>query len=202
MNEPAIQGGGLLSVRKLMVLLTCTTVVSLANVAEAEIVWEWSFQNDGQPPGTEAGRFLTDGDLAGNAAPAATYNVLDFEVIQSDFGNPIGSLLGGQYNEGVQPGTGFIWDGAIDTQWFRSGGAATNGANYFPTTRGSPVGTYTFDPGFYNVEGGPNSTVLTLGPIPDASPVPVVSTVGLGIMVALLLAGGAIVLTRRQPQAA
>ena len=202
MNELAIQGGGLLSVRMLMVLLTCTTVVSLANVAEAEIVWAWSFKNEGQPCGTEAGRFVTDGDLGGNAAPAATYNVLDFEVIRSDFGNAIGSLLGGQYNEGVQPGTGFVWDGAIDTQWFRSGGAATNGANYFPTTRGSPVGTYTFDPGFYNVEGGPNSTVLTLVPIPGTDPVPAVSTVGLGIMVALLLAGGAIVVTRRQRQAA
>ena len=61
-------------------LLTCMTALSLANVAEADIVWEWSFQEQGD---VEAGRFLTDGDLIGNAAPAATYNVLDFEVTHS-----------------------------------------------------------------------------------------------------------------------
>ncbi|MCH7814154.1 MAG: PEP-CTERM sorting domain-containing protein [Planctomycetes bacterium] len=167
MNQLSILGGGFLSVRMLTVLLTCTTVVSLANVAEANIVWEWSFTDQGRPPGTEAGRFLTDGNLAGNAAPAATYNVIDFEVIQSDYGNPIGSILGGQYNEGNQPGTGFDWDGAADTLWFRAGGTLTNGANYYPTTRGSPPGTYLFFPGSYSVETGPSSTTLTLVPIPE-----------------------------------
>ena len=47
-----------------------------------------------------------------------------------------------------------------------------------------------------------SSASWTLTVFPDAGPVPAVSTVGLGIMVVLLLAGGAVVLHRRQRLAA
>lgn len=96
------------------------------SAAYAQIVWDWSFD-------TEAGTFTTNGSLVGGSAPAATYDISEFVVTSSVVPGALGSLSGGEYHEGAQPGQGFIWDGADPTQFFRDGGNFTNGSDYFLT---------------------------------------------------------------------
>lgn len=122
-------------------LLSCAAGALFASSSVADIQWSWAF-------GSEAGYFITDGNLVGGVAPPAQYNVLDFAVTQSfDPGN-IGSISGGELDEGSQPGTGFTWDGSADTEWFRAGGFYTNGANYYSNVT---IQRYLFFPGFYVV---------------------------------------------------
>lgn len=119
-------------------------VFAAAPNVEAEILWNWSW-------GQEAGEFLTDGVLVGGVAPPGTYNILDFRVTGTGlgaFGAVVGSISGGDYDEGSQPGQGFTWDGTADTQWFRNGGLFTNGSNFYPTSAAGSE-KYTFALGFY-----------------------------------------------------
>jgi len=108
-------------------------------VASADITWTWSF-------GTESAIFLTNGELnVGGIAPAGPYTLLDFEVTESVDSNLIGSLSGGEYME-LDPGQGFLWDGAVDTQWMRRGGFYSDGANFSSTVADR---RYFFDDGGY-----------------------------------------------------
>jgi uncharacterized protein YhjY with autotransporter beta-barrel domain len=111
----------------LAAILTLLPVLGvLPEAARGDVIWDWSFA------GSEQGRFRTDGSLAGGVAPAGTYTVLDFEVTGSAFA-PLGSIGAGDYDEGAQPGNGFLWDGSAPTQFFRDGGLATNGSNFYST---------------------------------------------------------------------
>ena len=132
---------------------TLTLVVICGAPASATIVWDWSF-------GTEAGQFVTDGNLVGNLAPADRYTVSDFILLQSAF-VPLGSISGGQFDEGAQPGTGFDWDGSAPTLFFRAGGGLTNGANYFSNFSDS---FYVFDTTEALLRDGQNETLLVSGP--------------------------------------
>ncbi len=115
-----------------------------ADLGQAQVQWDWSW-------GSEAGYFITDGSAPNGVAPAGTYNVLDFAVTASSRPGLIGSMSGGGYNEGTQPGTGFTWDGSSDTQWFRSGGTYTNGTNYYSAGAFGQSYRYLFYPGFYEL---------------------------------------------------
>jgi len=151
---------------------TLITIGSLAGGANAAILWQWSFLG-------EAGTLLTDGTLVGSSAEAGTYNVIDFSITQTATTIPLGSISGGQWNEGSQPGTGFVWDGSIDTEWFRDGGNFTNGAGYFPETVIFPTvgferiafspGNYTIDNLFTNTNLASSNT-LTLVPVTVPEP--------------------------------
>lgn len=142
----------------------------LAGSVDAAILWQWSF-------GTEAGTVLTEGDLVGGAAPAGTYNVTNFSVTQSGIGLPLGSITEGQWNEGSQPGTGFVWDGSSDTQWFRGsdpGPPLTNGTNYYPSgSAGSDFDRVLFFPGTYRADfNGSSASGTSLNLAPNAVPEP------------------------------
>jgi hypothetical protein len=100
--------------RAVIAAATLTLVLMCGSQASATIIWDWSF-------GTEAGQFVTDGNLVGHFAPADRYTVSDFILLQSAFLLP-GSISGGQFDEGTQPGNGFDWDGSAPTLFFRSGG--------------------------------------------------------------------------------
>jgi len=148
---------------------TLITFGFLSGGANAAILWQWSF--DG-----EAGTFLTDGTLVGGSAVAGTYNVTDFSITQTAATIPLGSISGGQWNEGAQSGTGFAWDGSTDTEWFRAAGAFTNGANYFPSVGFERI---SFFPGDYSVDNllsssnlaSSNSLTLVPGAVPEPSSV-------------------------------
>lgn len=95
-----------------------------ATRAEAALTWNWSFGG-----GAEAGTFSTNGttaDLAG--AFDFTINPATVAVTASDFA-PM--LIGATFDEGAQPGNGFLWDGTAATQFYRSGGTLTNGSNFY-----------------------------------------------------------------------
>ncbi len=122
-------------------LLTSLCVCTVE--AQASIVWKWSWKG-------EAGQFVTDGALAEGSAPAGTYSILDFSVTNTALGASgavVGSISGGEYDEGSQPGQGFFWDGRAVTQWFRDGGVLTNGANLYVS--GSGDTRYLFEIGLY-----------------------------------------------------
>ncbi len=155
------------------------TLGPLSGTANAAITWNWSFNG-------EAGTFVTDGDLSGGSALPGVYQVTDFSVNQSAVGAPLGSMSGGGWNEGSQPGTGFTWDGSTDTQWFRNGGSLTNGANYFSADATTRVA---FFPGSYKVADGPDdntyssSSTLNLAPaaVPEPSSLMLLSLCGLAL---------------------
>lgn len=139
----------------------------------AQITWNWSF-------GSESGIFTTDGNLVGGLAPADTYNIDEFAVTSTAIGVP-GSLSGGEYHEGAQPGQGFIWDGMAPTQFFRDGGNFTNGAVYFwtgtdyrwifiPTTEGDSF-----------IENESLNTRPVVGPLTLAPVIPEPSTLTLAV---------------------
>jgi hypothetical protein len=90
----------------------------------AGVIWNWSFG------GTEAGTFTTSGSLA-DTVGSGTHNfgITDFSVTAST----LPGLIGRPYNEGSQPGTGFIWDKGLtrSVEFYRDGGAFTNGSNLY-----------------------------------------------------------------------
>ncbi|MEQ8767859.1 MAG: hypothetical protein RL885_28405 [Planctomycetota bacterium] len=111
------------------------------NVLHADVLWYWSFN-------TESGTLLTDGQAPQQGtAPAGTYNVIAFQVTSSRFAGNVGAT----YTEGSQPGSGFIWDGSKDTQWFRAGGHFTNGTNFY---RSGTDFRYGFSPENYKLMNG------------------------------------------------
>lgn len=163
-------------------LLTMAATLSTASLASADITWDWSWNS-------EAGQFITTGDLVGNAAPAATYTILDFTVTQTGNGMPIGSLSGGEYAVFQAP-QWFDWDGATATTWYRANGTQSNGSNF------AAVGvsaTYLFSPGSYSIYDPNNSqdnldssSTLAMSPVPEPT------------SIALLSLGGLIVARRRR----
>ena len=170
---------------------TLTLVVTCGSPANATIIWDWSF-------GTEAGQFVTDGNLVGNFAPPDRYTVSDFILLQSSF-VPLGSISGGQFDEGTQPGTGFDWDGSAPTLFFRAGGALTNGANYFSNLSASFHGFGPTQAIVVSFEGDEGDETLVSGPLTLAPVAVAVPEPSSGV---LLLVGGAVAgLARRMIRA-
>jgi hypothetical protein len=103
------------------VACAAVALILAAAPAQANITWEWSFQS-------EAGTFVTNGDLIGGLAPAGSYTLdpTTFTVLTSS----VPSLLGAGYTETYSP-QGLVWDGSAVTQLWRDGGTYTNGANLF-----------------------------------------------------------------------
>lgn len=92
-------------------------ILTFAFNCEALIMWNWEFD-------TEAGQFITDGDLVGGIASAGNYQLVDFIVDTSYDTRLLGSLIEGDYQDGAfgtnQPYT-FNWDGSQVTLWEHSG---------------------------------------------------------------------------------
>ncbi|NRF66297.1 PEP-CTERM sorting domain-containing protein [Aquincola sp. S2] len=94
-------------------ILALAALAAIAQSAQADIVWNWSFAG-------ETGQFVTDGTGGG----AGTYNVIDFSVTSSAVGGTLGSLLGGQYTDGqfvTDMPYSFVYNGSAVTQWLHSG---------------------------------------------------------------------------------
>lgn len=74
--------------------------------------------------GTEAGTFVTDGNLDGMGnAPSARYTFADVTITASQVPSLVGdSLSNGGLTLGVQPTNGFDWNGSAPTLWFHSSG--------------------------------------------------------------------------------
>lgn len=115
------------------VMFTILVLVVLSSTAQAGIEWNWI--NAGT--GTEKGTFITDGAMVSGAAPAGTYTIIDFTLNETAYALPLGSMSDGTYFL-TQPDTGFDWDGAAPTVFWRLSGTYTNGTNFFVT---APVGT-------------------------------------------------------------
>jgi hypothetical protein len=138
-------------------------VLAFPKSGSAEVIWDWSFA------GTEAGTFTTNGTLA-DAAGSFNFTITNFTVTAST----ITSLIGSGYTEN-QPSQGFLWDGTVPTQFYRSSGSLTNGSNFFVS---SPAYIYGFfadsstatggleDPSESTVVG---SAALTLTAVPEPS---------------------------------
>jgi hypothetical protein len=146
-----------------MVWLIGVGVLAFPRSGSAEVIWEWSFA------GTEAGTFTTNGTLA-DAAGSFNFTITNFTVTAST----ITSLIGSGYNE-TQPMQGFLWDGTVPTQFYRSSGSFTNGSNFFVS---SPAYIYMFVASSGTATGGledPNespvvgSAALTLTAVPEPS---------------------------------
>jgi len=153
--------------RPLRLLSTLAFLSLLGGTSVADIQWDWAFA-------TEAGYFITDGDLVGGAAPPATYNLIDFGVTQSVDPGAIGTMSSGFYSEGNQPGTGFVWDGTSDTMWFRSNGTWTNGTNLYKTPAYTDL-QYLFEVNYYKLRDSnfvdlAFSTTLSLAPVGQGAP--------------------------------
>ena len=97
------------------IALAATTLV-LSTSANASIVWDWSFAS-------EAGQFITDGDLNAGVANAGTYNFIDFSVTSSSTGGEIGSFSNGDYQTEYSTDIplSFDWNGSHVTAWNHSG---------------------------------------------------------------------------------
>jgi hypothetical protein len=142
--------------------------VGLAETKPAQaLTWNWSFNG-----GAEAGTFDTNGTLADTAgAFNFIVDINTFTLTSSTFAP---SLVGATFNEGAQPGTGFLWNGTTATQFYRSGGDLINGSNYFSAPYavlfgiiGSPVARITDNSTSQNT----GFQALTLTPV-AATPVP------------------------------
>ncbi|RCU45277.1 PEP-CTERM sorting domain-containing protein [Corallincola luteus] len=98
---------------KLAKIFGVLALSAAAHSAQADVIWDWSF-------GGEAGQFVTDGVAAG----AGTFTLIDFTVTSSAAGGTLGSLVGGDYQDG-QFSTlldySFDYDGAAVTTWNHSG---------------------------------------------------------------------------------
>ena len=117
----------------------------LARPAAGNILWSWSF-------GTEAGTFVTDGDLVGGIAPPGTYTLdpSTFSVTASF----VGACIGGSYDEGPQPSQWFDWDGTAPTRFYRANGLYDNGTNMYLL----PTGEYRYT--LYAVGGPPGGLLV------------------------------------------
>ena len=99
---------------------------------EPSLVWVWSFD-------TELGLFVTDGTMD-DAAGFFDFDIYEVKVL--------GSVLPSMFNEQFiefQAFQGFSWDGLAPTQFYRSDGNFTNGANFF--TLAGPNYGFTAVPG-------------------------------------------------------
>ena len=105
--------------------LACLGALVAAGSANGSVVWTWSFNG-----GAEAGTVTTNGTLADLAGP---FNFLvipsTIDVTASTMAPSLVSQT--NFDEGTQPGTGWLWDGSEITQIYRSGGTFTNGLNWY-----------------------------------------------------------------------
>ena len=129
------------------------------------LIWDWSFA------GTEAGTFTTNGTVA-DAAGSFNFTITNFTVTSS----AITSLIGSGYTE-TQPPQGFLWDGTVPTQFYRSSGSFTNGSNFFVSSPAYVYGFYTSSGTALGVLEDPNESpavsaaalTLTVAPVPEPS---------------------------------
>lgn len=103
--------------RAIILFLVLGVITTLSNTAEATIIWDWSFDT------TEAGQFLTTGDLIGGTAASGNYKLLDFSVSSTALGsNYIGGLSDGTWDYfGAAPPFELVWDGTAVNEWKNSG---------------------------------------------------------------------------------
>ena len=161
-------------------------VLVIPSRANATLIWDWSFA------GTEAGTFTTNGTFA-NAAGSFNFTITNFTVTSST----ITSLIGSGYTE-TQPPQGFLWDGTVPTQFYRSSGSFTNGSNFFVSSPAYVYGFYTSSGTALGVLEDPNenpvvsAAALTLNPVAVPEP----STCAMAL--AGLACGGSVVFRRRR----
>jgi hypothetical protein len=121
-------------------IFTIICLFTLTHNSHANVYWQWSFD-------TESGYFITDGVFS-DTLSNANFQFLSFHVTQSVLpGN-----VGGTYVES-QPTQGFIWNGTVSTQFYRSSGGSTNGSNFFLDgvdlvygLQAPPIATFLKDP--------------------------------------------------------
>lgn len=99
-------------------ILILIVLISVSSITKANVIWLWKFD-------TESGFILTDGDFS-DTQGAASFNILSFQVRNSQFPQNIGA----NYIE-TQPVQGFLWDGDVPVEFFRMNGTFTNGSNFF-----------------------------------------------------------------------
>jgi len=137
-------------------------VLAFPKSGSAEVIWDWSFA------GTEAGTFTTNGTLA-NAAGSFDFTITNFTVTSST----ITSLIGSGYTEN-QPLQGFLWNGTVPTQFYRSSGSFTNGSNFSVSSPAYTYGFYTLGTAFGflddpNESPAVSAAALTLTAVPEPS---------------------------------
>ncbi|NET40865.1 hypothetical protein [Okeania sp. SIO2B3] len=106
-----------------MAFLGAISALSTNSVAQAAILWDWSFG------GTETVRSTTDGDIS-DLGSANTFIFTDFEVLASMESSLVGADFINDPLTIIQGQQGFVWDGSQITQLFRNGSAFTNGTNF------------------------------------------------------------------------
>jgi hypothetical protein len=179
---------------QLLACAACIAALLTANTASATL-WNWSFN-----AGAEAGFFETNGTFADTAGP---FNfVIDAGTVQLTASSLVPTAIGDTFGEGAQPGNGFLWDGTTATQFYRDGGALTNGANLYSTDEPYRVTFHvsgTMVGGAFQDPLGPNTgfSQLTLTPVAQNASVPEPASLG---VLAAALAG--LAFARRRPGAA
>jgi hypothetical protein len=139
-----------------MFLLVLALIFSLTSESRATVIWDWSFD-------TEAGQFITTGNLTGTSLAAGTYQLLDFSVSVTALGpNYIGSMSGGQwdyyYSEQALPSYQLIWDGTAVSEWQNSG-TTSYPTWHFTNSSGAGIKVYYFGvavENFWYTGGDPN----------------------------------------------
>ncbi|NER06173.1 MAG: hypothetical protein F6K17_28100 [Okeania sp. SIO3C4] len=156
---------------KSLAFLGTISALSATSVAQAAILWDWSFN------GTETVRFTTDGNFA-DLASANTFNIIDFQVLASI--EP--SVVGADFinDPATNSQQGFIWNGSQITQVFRGGSNILHFVHYdwqyvfSLSPNRSILGGHFFDPSFIEDAFDPTpSAPTTSGPNPQPAPEPV-----------------------------
>lgn len=113
-----------------------------------QITWIWMDADTQQQKGT----FVTNGNLVNGVAPAGTYTISDFTVTNTTTSLPTtGSFVSGEWTNG-QPTLGFIWDGTIPTEFWRSSGQYTNGFGISRNNRSTDISDYIlFDVNYFSI---------------------------------------------------
>ena len=113
-------------------LISTAALVLLAPaVANATIIWDWSFDNT-------SGQFITTGS---DASVAGTYTLLDFSVTASDVAT-VGSLSLGDYAYGpfsTNDPFSMVWDGGQVIDWLHSGNNSFDWWAFDETSTGNDI---------------------------------------------------------------
>ncbi len=99
------------TIKKLAIAITALAL--MPSMAQADIIWDWSFANT-------SGQFITDGDDPTNPG---IFTLIDFSVTASDVAT-LGSLSGGEYaSDGFATTQPYAvhWDGNAVTLWDSAG---------------------------------------------------------------------------------